>query len=30
MMRQAVMTKPGEIEYRDVPVPAVGPGQIKI
>ncbi len=24
------MTKPGEIEYRDVPVPAVGPGQIKI
>ena len=29
-MRQAVMTRPGEIEYRDVPVPAVGPGQIKI
>jgi L-iditol 2-dehydrogenase/threonine 3-dehydrogenase len=27
-MRQAVMTKPGTIEFGDVPVPQVGPGQI--
>ena len=27
-MRQAVMTKPGRIEFGDVPVPQVGPGQI--
>ncbi len=29
-MKQAVMVKPGEIVFRDVPVPEVGPGQIKI
>lgn len=29
-MKQAVMTSPGVIEYRDVPVPAVGDDQIKV
>ncbi len=29
-MKQAVMTSPGVIEYRDVPVPAVGDHQIKV
>ncbi len=27
-MKQAVMTAPGEIEFRDAPVPVAGPGQI--
>ena len=27
-MRQAVMTEPGKIEFRDVPEPKAGPGQI--
>ncbi|MGI6176544.1 MAG: zinc-dependent alcohol dehydrogenase [Christensenellales bacterium] len=29
-MIQAVMTKPGEIIYQQVDVPAIGPGQIKV
>lgn len=29
-MKQAIMLKPGEIIYQDVPVPAVGVGQIKV
>lgn len=29
-MLQAIMTKPGEIEFKDVPVPEVEPEQIKI
>ena len=29
-MKQALMTKPGEIIYQDVPVPTVGAGQIKV
>lgn len=29
-MMQAVMTTPGVIEYREVPVPEVGPDQIKV
>lgn len=29
-MKQAVMVKPGEIVFRNVPVPEVGPDQIKI
>ncbi len=29
-MNQAVMTSPGQIEFREVPVPAVGPGEILI
>lgn len=29
-MKQAVMTSPGVIEYRDVPVPPVGDDQIKV
>ena len=29
-MRQEVMTNPGEIIFRDVPVPEVGPDQVKI
>ena len=29
-MKQAVMTSPGVIEYRDVPIPAVGDDQIKV
>ena len=27
-MRQAVMTEPGKIEFRDVPEPAPGPGEV--
>ena len=27
-MRQAAMTAPGKIEYRDVPEPKPGPGQV--
>lgn len=27
-MRQAVMTSPGQIEFRDVPEPSAGPGQV--
>lgn len=29
-MRQATMTSPGEIEYRDVPEPTPGPGQVML
>ncbi|MCL2056131.1 MAG: alcohol dehydrogenase catalytic domain-containing protein [Oscillospiraceae bacterium] len=29
-MKQAIMTEPGKIVYRDVPVPPVGDGQIKV
>lgn len=29
-MKQAIMYKPGEISFRDVPVPEVGPDQIKV
>ncbi|HOP72264.1 zinc-dependent alcohol dehydrogenase [Thermoclostridium caenicola] len=29
-MKQAIMLEPGRIEYRDVPVPEVGPGQIEV
>ncbi len=29
-MRQAIMTAPGVIEYRDVPVPTPGPGQVAL
>ncbi len=29
-MKQAIMTQPGSIEYRDVPVPAVGEDQIEV
>lgn len=29
-MKQAIMYKPGEVSFRDVPVPAVGPDQIKV
>jgi L-iditol 2-dehydrogenase len=29
-MKQAVMTHPGEIEYRDIPRPAVKPGEVLI
>jgi len=27
-MRQAIMTAPGKIEFRDIPAPAAGPGQV--
>ncbi len=29
-MRQAVMTSPGEIEFRDAPEPKAGPGQVRL
>ena len=29
-MLQAVMTAPGDIEFRDVPIPQVGSGQVLI
>ncbi len=29
-MKQAVMTAPGKIEFRDVPVPALAPGQLLV
>lgn len=29
-MKQAVMTSPGKIEFRDVPVPALGAGQVLV
>jgi L-iditol 2-dehydrogenase len=29
-MKQAVMTSPGEIIFRDVPVPAAGPGEVLV
>ncbi|MCJ7488488.1 MAG: alcohol dehydrogenase catalytic domain-containing protein [Candidatus Aminicenantes bacterium] len=29
-MRQAIMTSPGEIEFRDVPVPKTGPAEVLI
>lgn len=29
-MKQAIMNKPGEITFQEVPVPAVGPDQIKV
>ena len=27
-MFQQVMTEPGKIEFREVPVPEIGPGQV--
>jgi len=29
-MLEAVMTRPGRIEFRDVPIPDVGPGEVRI